>query len=74
MNTDQAKAICYIYLKNDPAPLGTSLKIDQVVNLINEMREIGSKWCRIPLCDGRDALIDPVIVGAIVPAPEDEDA
>jgi len=70
-DTDPVAA--HVFLEGDPGPLPTLLAVEQVAALIYDAEQSGVRWVRLPLSDGREALVRPDVFAAIVPAPPDED-
>jgi hypothetical protein len=70
---DTQPAAAHVYLEGDPSPLGSSLAVEQIAALIFDAEESGVRWVRVPLVDGREALVRPTVFAALVPAaPEEE--
>jgi hypothetical protein len=63
-----------VFLQGDPAPLETNLTVEQVAALIGDVGTDPHRcaFIRIPSTDGREALVRPHAIVAIVPSNEDD--
>ncbi len=59
-----------VYLVGDAVPVITTLTIDEVVALIQDMAM--APFLRLPIADGKQALIRPAAIAAIMPALDED--
>jgi hypothetical protein len=75
MTLETLAANAHVYLRGDPGPLETTLEVSDVAGRLLDMQEAkrgaaGPVFVRLPMPDGREALVSPSAVAAIVPPPE----
>lgn len=70
---DADSASTHVFLEGDSGPLPSCLVPEQVAALIFDVEESGASWVRLPLSDGRVALVRPQAFAAIVPVSDDDD-
>lgn len=69
---EQGTATTHVYLEGDPGPVVTTHSVERVAAAIEQSVTLGGPWVRLPMPDGREALIRERVVVAIVPAGDDD--
>ena len=76
MTLDTLATNAHVYLMGDPGPLETTLAVEEVSARLLDMHDAQKQgdlaFIRLPMPDGREALVAPAAVAAIVPPPEDD--
>jgi hypothetical protein len=75
MTLDTLAVNAHVYLTGDPGPLETTLAVGEVAARLLDMHDAHKRgelaFIRLPMPDGREALVTPAAVAAIIPPPSD---
>jgi hypothetical protein len=63
--------VTHVYLEGDSGPVGTTLSVEAVATAIEDVRTLRGPWVRLPMPDGREALLRERVIVAILPAGDD---